>query len=556
MCVRVVSSLLSAACSVHPLVFILLMRFLRRAEGSESARKLFLVARKHPQVTVHSFLFAAYSEHHINNDLKIAAALYNVGLKRFCAPECLASNVPGAAHAYESFQNAYMRFLEETNDHANLRLNYQRVLLTGSTSEMMDKATLGSNLTKNERAQMRKAHMAAAVAKETAQSAANAASAAAGAGVPVEAEDDPAIPADDWWPHVNALLLSSFQGSRRGHVAEAGEGEHGGRSNWRSRAADRAERAEAAEAAASLPSRSTLGLWSSYVAFERDTANELLVLQKCESSRDENLCVKYSHRLLTLIDRWRFRDLWPCSKALRQTMDKFVRPDINTLVEWVKIEMIKEADAADRAAATAAAAAAAAAGKASPDSAAAPVVPVSSRKGLLYSDASLISSLKSSFVRPDTSRLRAFTASAAGAMDRSALRSKYAALAPAPAVSADGVAAPAASVFVPDQILNVLSVLPPGVLFQGPFVHPQLVLDMLSALPEGALPLEDNNGAAAATTAAAATGGAGGRKPKRKGRRGEEEEEEETEAAPAADTPANDLYRKRQQQKHAKTATE
>ena len=87
---------------------------------------------------------------------------------------------------------------------------------------------------------------------------------------------------------------------------------------------------------------------------------------------------------------------------------------------------------------------------------------------------------------------------------------------------------------VPEQLLNVLSVLPPAALFQGPYVHPQLILEMLQQIPD-ADPNEPAAGATAATATAAAKPTDRRKGNKRKQQQQEEEEEEAAAAAAAAE---------------------
>ncbi len=495
------------------------MRFLRRAEGTDASRKVFLGCRRHPSVTYHTFLYAAYAEHHIFADLPKAQAIYSVGMKLY-----------GENDAY---LRRYLAFLHETNDQQNLRLNFGRLLLTDNSAESLE---LQSHLTKNEKMQIRKAQQEAAKKEGTAAAAAAAAAASsAGSVTHREAEDDPAISPDDWWAHVNALLPSSARAP-----SKSGDREREGKS-WRERANERAEASQHGTGGAGgssreeLPSATILSLWSQYVSFERDTANELSVILRAESRRDEKLAIRYNHRLIQLIDRWKFLDLWPCSKGLRQTMDRVIRMDGNQLNEQLRTELAKETERVAVAQGVPAAAAAAAAADASALSI--------RRKGVLSMDPSVVAALKGGMSRPDISRLSSFAHGGVVENERASLRAKYGG--------------------VPEQLLNVLSVLPPAALFQGPYVHPQLILEMLQQIPDAesagpAAVAAANAANAAPSTAAGGTRGANmdnrRKGNKRKQQQEEEEEEEAAAAAAAADaaTPANDLYRQRQQQKMAK----
>jgi hypothetical protein len=500
---------------VHPLVFILVMRFLRRCEGVDASRKVFLGCRRHPSVTYHTFLYAAYAEHHIHQDLAKAQAIYSVGMKLY------GERNDGA------YLRRYLAFLHETNDQQNLRLNFGRLLLTESAEQM--EREMGQQMTKTERLQMRKAHAQAALASTS--------SAAAGAGagnvVHREAEDDPAIAPDDWWAHVNALLPTS---ARRDQSTTSSDN----KPSWRERAQDREGQmsgglgGSGGSSSTVLPSSTLLSLWSSYVSFERDTASELAVLQRAEQKRDEKLAIRYSHRIVQWLDRWRFLDLWPASRAMRQTIDRVVRLDQATLTETLRSELNKEAERVALAQGAPSLAAAAAAAAATDADASASTAQAIRRRGVLTRDPAVVSALKQAMICPDPSRLSSFThgGAAAGEGERAALRARYG-------------GAP------PEQILNILSVLPPAHLFTGPFVLPDIIIQMLQQIPDA-----DSSSAPPAGGAAVAAGAGGrGRKGKRKGRDDDEDEEEAAAAAAAAQgaiNPADDLYRKRQQQKMAK----
>lgn len=64
-------------------VWIMQMRFARRAEGIQQARGVFSRARKWPHITWHVFEASAMLEMHWNKETKIATNVFEVGLKRF-----------------------------------------------------------------------------------------------------------------------------------------------------------------------------------------------------------------------------------------------------------------------------------------------------------------------------------------------------------------------------------------------------------------------------------------------------------------------------------------
>ncbi|RVW64786.1 Cleavage stimulation factor subunit 77 [Vitis vinifera] len=59
------------------------IRFLRRTEGVEAARKYFLDARKSPNCTYHVFVAYAMMVFCLDKDPKVAHNVFEAGLKRF-----------------------------------------------------------------------------------------------------------------------------------------------------------------------------------------------------------------------------------------------------------------------------------------------------------------------------------------------------------------------------------------------------------------------------------------------------------------------------------------
>ena len=493
----------------HPLVYILLMRFVRRTEGVDAARKVFLLARRSGSITYHTYLYAAYAEHHIHNDLAKAQAIYGAGMKLY-------------GDRMESYLLRYLDFLKETNDHNNLRLIFGRILLTESAE-----SAEASHLNKKEAQQMRKAQaMSAALARSTAASTAAALAAIENA-VPVEAQNDPDGSApDDWWPKVNGLMGDDstdkdrddapFSGANRSSANNDDDDDRGGNRRRGGRWNDRdRERERPSEPVGPLPSRTLLSLWSSYVSFERDTAQDLGVLVKAEEKRSNKLNVAYSHKIYQWIDRWRFMDLWCCAPALRQTLHFALQPSSMKLQDLLAAENEVEANRLRAATGLPADLLTSSASSGGPPH----------HKGILLTDAGVIANFKASVARPDFTRMSVFTASSQQ-FDRAATRVRY------------GLGVP-----VPEQILNVLSVLPPSHLYLGPFIHPQLILDMLQQVAD-----------APVLQPSAAVPGAHSQhqhqnRPAVKGRkrRGElEEEEEEQLGADLNANAENDLYRQRQ----------
>ena len=73
--------------------------------------------------------------------------------------------------------------------------------------------------------------------------------------------------------------------------------------------------------------RGLAGVWWRYVQLERWTATELSTIEKAEERREVALGL-HSPRIALIVDRLRFRDLQPCSEAMRRTIELLVRPDI------------------------------------------------------------------------------------------------------------------------------------------------------------------------------------------------------------------------------------
>lgn len=496
------------------------MRFIRRSEGVDASRKVFLLARKSPSATYHTWLFAAYAEHHINNDLQKAQAIYAAGHRIY-------------GDAMETYLLQYLNFLKETNDHNNLRLIFGRILLT----ESAESAESAQHLTRRENAQMRKANAASAAAAKDAAAAVAASIAAKENALTNESANDPKLSPDEWWAVVNGLKLDELINPTGGAGDDAASHSH--LPPARVARGDRDEERRGPANDQPIPSATLLSLWASYVNFERDTANELAVLVKAEEKRDSKLAVRYSHKIIHWIDRWRFMDLWSCAPQLRQTLVLALQSSHARLGEIIAEELA--ADSERQANANGA--------RTDPSSSSAlggVSDSVPRHRGILISDPSLVANIKSSVARPDLTRLSSFAA-ASQQFDRPAVRMRY------------GPATP-----VPDQILNVLSVLPPSHLFTGPYIHPQLIVDMLQQIPAETLLKSDPgagaSGASSTSTSSSVKGATGtgtGSMPPRAARDGRKRknrdvaDEEEEETTIDVNTPANDLYRKRQQQKLA-----
>ncbi|CAL4952381.1 unnamed protein product [Urochloa decumbens] len=107
-------SLLGENASVTSLAHIQFIRFLRRTEGVEAARKYFLDARKSPSCTFHVYVAYATMAFCIDKDAKVAQNVFEAGLKRFM-------HEPG-------YILEYADFLCRLNDDRNVRALFERAL--------------------------------------------------------------------------------------------------------------------------------------------------------------------------------------------------------------------------------------------------------------------------------------------------------------------------------------------------------------------------------------------------------------------------------------------
>mmetsp|Transcript_31967 Transcript_31967/g.62536 ORF Transcript_31967/g.62536 Transcript_31967/m.62536 type:complete len:797 (+) Transcript_31967:3-2393(+) len=105
---------ISAPEKQRTLAWILLMRFARRCQGVDSARNIFLKARKAKNITWHLFVEAANMESRANEDPKVAARILTLGYKSF--------------QDDAKFVDAYSKFLFEHSDPKNLRAVFARAL--------------------------------------------------------------------------------------------------------------------------------------------------------------------------------------------------------------------------------------------------------------------------------------------------------------------------------------------------------------------------------------------------------------------------------------------
>ncbi|XP_029125439.1 cleavage stimulation factor subunit 77 isoform X4 [Cajanus cajan] len=111
---KIYESLLGDGVSATALSHIQFMRFLRRTEGVEAARKYFLDARKSPSCTYHVYVAYAMMAFCLDKDPKMAHNVFEAGLKRFM---------------HESvYILEYADFLTRLNDDQNIRALFERAL--------------------------------------------------------------------------------------------------------------------------------------------------------------------------------------------------------------------------------------------------------------------------------------------------------------------------------------------------------------------------------------------------------------------------------------------
>eukprot|EP00268_Persea_americana_P031085 TRINITY_DN3019_c0_g2_i4.p1 TRINITY_DN3019_c0_g2~~TRINITY_DN3019_c0_g2_i4.p1 ORF type:complete len:776 (+),score=159.79 TRINITY_DN3019_c0_g2_i4:570-2897(+) len=111
---KIYESLLANSGSATALAHIQFIRFLRRTEGIEAARKYFLDARKSPNCTYHVYVAYAMMAFCLDKDPKVAHNVFEAGLKKFM-------HEPG-------YILEYADFLCRLNDDRNVRALFERAL--------------------------------------------------------------------------------------------------------------------------------------------------------------------------------------------------------------------------------------------------------------------------------------------------------------------------------------------------------------------------------------------------------------------------------------------
>ncbi|XP_048321207.2 cleavage stimulation factor subunit 77 isoform X1 [Ziziphus jujuba] len=121
---RIYESLLGNGVSTTSLAHIQFIRFLRRTEGVEAARKYFLDARKSPDCTYHVYVAYAMMSFCLDKDPKMAHNIFEAGLKRF---------MHEPVYILE-----YTDFLIRLNDDRNIRALFERALSSLQPDESVE----------------------------------------------------------------------------------------------------------------------------------------------------------------------------------------------------------------------------------------------------------------------------------------------------------------------------------------------------------------------------------------------------------------------------------
>ncbi|MCD7448033.1 hypothetical protein HAX54_037346 [Datura stramonium] len=123
---KVYESLLGDGSNASALSHIQFIRFLRRSEGVEAARKYFVDARKSPNCTYHVYVAYAMMAFCLDKDAKMAHNVFEAGLKRFM-------HEPG-------YILEYADFLHRLNDDRNIRALFERALSSLPPEESVEVA--------------------------------------------------------------------------------------------------------------------------------------------------------------------------------------------------------------------------------------------------------------------------------------------------------------------------------------------------------------------------------------------------------------------------------
>ncbi|EPS67922.1 hypothetical protein M569_06851, partial [Genlisea aurea] len=111
---KVYESLIGGGMNATALSHIQFLRFLRRTEGVEAARKHFLDARNSPNCTYHVYVAYAMMAFCLDKDAKLAHNVFEAGLKRFMHEP--------------NYILEYADFLDRLSDDKNIRALFERAL--------------------------------------------------------------------------------------------------------------------------------------------------------------------------------------------------------------------------------------------------------------------------------------------------------------------------------------------------------------------------------------------------------------------------------------------
>ncbi|KAF5814394.1 putative suppressor of forked, tetratricopeptide-like helical domain superfamily [Helianthus annuus] len=121
---KVYESLLGDGANATALSHIQFIRFLRRTEGVEAAKKYFLDARNSPNCTYHVYVAYATMAFCMDKDVKYAHSVFEAGLKTF-------KDEPG-------YILEYADFLSRLNDDRNIRALFERALSSLSPKDSIE----------------------------------------------------------------------------------------------------------------------------------------------------------------------------------------------------------------------------------------------------------------------------------------------------------------------------------------------------------------------------------------------------------------------------------
>ncbi|KAI9598686.1 hypothetical protein BDF19DRAFT_185386 [Syncephalis fuscata] len=107
----------------YTLAAIMMMRFVRRAEGIKVARQVFSRTRKSPYITYHLFVASALMEYYCSKEAGIAGRVFELGLKSFNDPDYI---------------REYLDYLIRTNDNNNARALFERTINTMPVERAQD----------------------------------------------------------------------------------------------------------------------------------------------------------------------------------------------------------------------------------------------------------------------------------------------------------------------------------------------------------------------------------------------------------------------------------